>query len=418
MAATFAANAAAIVPAEGPSHQGESRHRTSDERRRQHLQRAEEGFLPGYGLDVGAVVGWAEIPFSLPRPPAVALREYMPGNLIYANGHRFVARRFHRELRDERAEMPYYEVSAERQAVCPSTHGEGSLLGGHVLCAIAVCDADLVHASHISDKSGSAPTITAIWTAPSPPSACRSGGRLTLEHDIPPRESTAASLENSMPANEAEARLRRMLLAAGFGECARGKRIRLNSALGSTTPDVFYCAEDHEPDEGVCIYLDGLSRHIHGNPETAERDRQICAWLRGSGYEVLEIAASELGDEQAMAKHFRRLAGYLGHVSRSGSALHGTSASTSACSSPRSLARREPDGLQPLQRQLNGDLPPRMVLAYQVPIGIVQIGNQVSDFLHQLLLRLGFCHQSGKVRIGDVPDASFIVPRDRGEIRG
>ena len=486
---------------------------------------AAEGFLPGYGLDVGAIVGWAEIPFwrsgamafSLPRPPAVALREYVPGNLIYANGHRFVARRFHRELRDERAEMPYYEVSAERQAVRPSAHGEGSLLGGHVLRAIAVCDADLVHASHISDEeelrfqlgvaiyglelgehsggrafrwgaqavqlrrgvrlrlvnvgtSAAArgdgdlgyPVCTVCGQSVSPlsseaqrrqfaeahaercrkppenigffadvaadalslpncedartaysvlealrigacqvldmhmddlqilvighvdrkpvdallwdpmpggsglldrlcerfedvaraaadvvagcPAVCASscidclqtfrnayyhryldravaaeclnegGGRLTLEHDIPPRQGAATPHENEMPANEAEARLRRMLLTAGFGEGARGERIRLNSALGSTTPDVLYRAEDHDPDEGVCIYLDGLSRHIHGNPETAEQDRQIRAWLRGSGYEVLEIAASELGDEQAMAKHFRRLAGYLGRA--------------------------------------------------------------------------------------------------------
>ena len=33
--------------------------------------------------------------FELPRPPAVALREYVPGNLIYANGHRFVPLFFH-----------------------------------------------------------------------------------------------------------------------------------------------------------------------------------------------------------------------------------------------------------------------------------------------------------------------------------
>ena len=84
---------------------------------------AAEGFLPGYGLEVGAVVGWADIPFwqatatsfSLPRPPATALREYVPGNLIYANGHKFVARRFHREPGQESAEMPFYEVSVEHQ---------------------------------------------------------------------------------------------------------------------------------------------------------------------------------------------------------------------------------------------------------------------------------------------------------------
>ena len=99
--------------------------------------------------------------FSLPRPPATALREYVPGNLIYANGHRFAARRFHRDLGEEHAkrarvasgtEMPFYEVSTEKQAVTPSRHGEGSMLGGHVLRAMAVCDADLIHTSHISDE--------------------------------------------------------------------------------------------------------------------------------------------------------------------------------------------------------------------------------------------------------------------------
>ena len=71
-----------------------------------------------------------------------------------------------------------------------------------------------------------------------------------------------------------------------------------------------YRSEDHGPDEGVCIYLDGLSAHIHGNAETAEKDRIIRTWLRNSGYEVIEIAANELDDENAMVRHFRRLANY------------------------------------------------------------------------------------------------------------
>ncbi len=88
----------------------------------------------------------------------------------------------------------------------------------------------------------------------------------------------------------------------------------------------------------MCIYLDSLSRHIHGNPETAERDRQICAWLCGSGYEVLEVAESELGDEQAMAKHFRRLAGYLGRATCAGGCAriaHGFAASAPRAKGPR-----------------------------------------------------------------------------------
>ena len=75
---------------------------------------------------------------------------------------------------------------------------------------------------------------------------------------------------------------------------------------------MIYRNEDHDSDEGVCIYLDGLSEHLHGNPETAERDGEIRTWLRNRGYEVIEIPANELDDEDAMVRHFRRLASYLG----------------------------------------------------------------------------------------------------------
>ena len=117
------------------------------------------------------MVAWAEIPFwrsramdfSLPRPPSTVLREYVPGNLIYANGHRFVARRFRRDLPGapdrgsqtsggDRADMPFYEVSVERQAVRETRRGETSSLNGTVLQTMAVCDTDLIHTSHISDE--------------------------------------------------------------------------------------------------------------------------------------------------------------------------------------------------------------------------------------------------------------------------
>lgn len=91
-----------------------------------------------------------------------------------------------------------------------------------------------------------------------------------------------------------------------------GEQIRLDRALGTTTPDVIYRAPHHAADEGVCIYLDGLSGHIHGNAATAEQDRQIRAWPRTNGYETIEIVATELHDAAAMTRHFRRLAGYLG----------------------------------------------------------------------------------------------------------
>jgi len=56
------------------------------------------------------------------------------------------------------------------------------------------------------------------------------------------------------------------------------------------------------------VYLDGLSEHIHGNPATRERDRRIREELRARHYDVFEIAASDLDDRDAMARHFFRLA--------------------------------------------------------------------------------------------------------------
>ena len=119
--------------------------------------------------------------------------------------------------------------------------------------------------------------------------------------------------DNGLPVNNAETRLRYLLRAAGFGEGVRGEQVRLNRALGTTTPDAIYRSEDHDPDEGVCIYLDGLSGQIHGDPETAEHDREIRAWLRNGGYDVIEITANELHDEGAMTRHFPQAGTIPGH---------------------------------------------------------------------------------------------------------
>ena len=485
---------------------------------------AAEGFLPGYGLEVGSVLGTAEIPFwrtgamtfALPRPPSVALREYVPGNLIYANGNRFVARRFHRNVDEQSAEMPVFEVVVERQAVKPTNLAAATTgLGTQVLQTISVCDVDLVHQSHISDDEelrfqlpvavfglerqqhnggrafnwGKQPVhlrrgvrfrlvnvgatraiersgrfgypvctvcgqsvsplssdtqhtqfertheercgrrvlpigfyadvvadaltlpgcpdqktaysvlevlrmaaaqvldmtmedlqilvlghvdrseVDAVFWDPMPggsglldqvcgrfseivtaakeivgncPSACETscidclqtfrngfyhkhldrnlalekltawGERLAVAHDIPAKQPSQAPVEGTHPVNEAERRLRHLLLAAGFEEGLRGEQLRLDRAIGTTTPDVLYRTVEHAADEGVCVYLDGLSRHLHGNPETAEHDRRIRDWLRNNGYELIEIAANDLYDEGAMTRHFRKLAGYLG----------------------------------------------------------------------------------------------------------
>ncbi|MCA9311250.1 MAG: DUF1998 domain-containing protein, partial [Phycisphaerales bacterium] len=121
---------------------------------------AAEGFLPGYGLESGSIMATAEMPFGsdgprelfLPRPPSVALREYVPGNLIYSNGQRFVARIFRQSAEEGRSEVINFEVSSEREAVKESTGPAMGGLGSSMLPAISVCDVDLVHRSHISDE--------------------------------------------------------------------------------------------------------------------------------------------------------------------------------------------------------------------------------------------------------------------------
>jgi len=438
--------------------------------------------------------------FTLSRPPSVALREYVPGNLIYANGNRFVARHFHRDVDEDRIKMPVFEVSTERQAVKEIAPGNvSSSLGSAQLRTIAVCDVDLIHQSHISDEEevrfqmgvsvfgleqnqhnggmayrwgerqlhhrrgvhlrlvnvGASRTIAQhgrfgypVCTvcgqsvspkAPEPvgfyadvvadvvslpgckdqataysvlealrfgatrvldmnmndlqilvighvdrdevdgllwdpmpggsglldqlcerfeeiaavarevvedcPSACETscidclqtfrnsyyhkhlnrklalerfiewGAILAKDHAIPALQIQRVPKGDAMPVNLAEAKLRHLLLAAGFGEGVRGEQLHLSRAIGTTTPDVIYRADDQDGDEGICIYLDGMSEHIHGNPRTAEKDRRIREWLRNHEYEVIEIAVNQLDDRGAMTKHFRKLARYLGEKS-------------------------------------------------------------------------------------------------------
>src|SRR5690606_33910737 len=81
---------------------------------------AAEGYLPGYGLEIGSILGTAQMPpmtrgareYPLRRPPAMALREFVPGNLIYANGQRFTPRYFHLDTR----ESVRFRVEAESRS--------------------------------------------------------------------------------------------------------------------------------------------------------------------------------------------------------------------------------------------------------------------------------------------------------------
>lgn len=486
-----------------------------------------EGFLPGYGLERGTILGTAEIPFweskdagelFLPRPPLLALREYVPGNLIYANGHRFVSRRYQLLPAEER-ESAMLEVTVTRSALREVKTGAAASQTSRILQSLPMDDVDLVHISQITDEEdyrfqmgvavlghernrhsggkafawgtqethlikamhlrmanvGSTTEIQrrinfgylicsvcgdsvspmasdaqktsfkaghrercggdskdvaqefalhaevvadtlkfpgfsdqteaysvlesirlaaanriemvpedlqimvigkmdsdeatgclmdpmpggsglleqlvarfqeirdeAINIVKSCPSGCQtsctdclqtyrnsfyhphldrnralqflesSGNQMVFSRSIPAVHYGGTSPEGEKaPVNAAERRLRRMLLAAGFPEATSWQeQLRLGASLGTTTPDAIYRPDDEDL-RPVAIYLDGLSRHIHGNPETAERDRIIRARLREDNWEVIVITAHELHDHAAMSKHFKTLARYL-----------------------------------------------------------------------------------------------------------
>jgi hypothetical protein len=145
------------------------------------------------------------------------------------------------------------------------------------------------------------------------------GGQMLVLHPLPPTHSVVdPKPDGKDPVNQAENRLKQMLAAAGLTggvfqqQIQFNQKIDLGHQIGSTTPDVYFRGDQDDPeDRGMCIYLDGLSEHIHGNSQTATKDREIRDWLRSNGYQVITITYVELSDSNAMRAAFRRLAKYL-----------------------------------------------------------------------------------------------------------
>lgn len=116
---------------------------------------ASEGFLPGYGLDRGSITGTATMPkgipgpseYLLPRPAGMALREYVPGNMIYANGQKFIPRFY----RLEAVDPTVVKLDLAKEAVATAESG-ATAAGGTTMPAIPICDVDLPHEWHIHDE--------------------------------------------------------------------------------------------------------------------------------------------------------------------------------------------------------------------------------------------------------------------------
>jgi hypothetical protein len=134
-------------------------------------------------------------------------------------------------------------------------------------------------------------------------------GTLVFTHDIPSRLPTPAS--EAVPVNDPELTLRAMLERAGLQGYKPQHPIELGLPLGPTVPDFFFESRNPEIYAGLCIYLDGMAGHLHGRPETRQRDREIREELRNQGYEVVEIPFGNLSDPEAMRQHFFKIGRFL-----------------------------------------------------------------------------------------------------------
>ncbi len=126
---------------------------------------------------------------------------------------------------------------------------------------------------------------------------------------LPVQESVVSSTQ---PTNRGEQDLANLLLQAGLPPFEHQHPIDLGRPLGVTTPDLFY--EDLGHSTQLAIYLDGLSKGIHGNKRQQQLDRIIRESLEEEGIDVIEIAASDLDDPEAMKRHLKRISVKLRHA--------------------------------------------------------------------------------------------------------
>lgn len=97
-----------------------------------------------------------------------------------------------------------------------------------------------------------------------------------------------------------------LVLQAGFPEPDREQAIKIGPPYDRTVPDLSY--EDDVAGAKVAIYLDGLSKKIHGSAERQQIDRTIRQQLELDDWEVIEVANDALNDPQALRLAFQRIA--------------------------------------------------------------------------------------------------------------
>ncbi len=120
-----------------------------------------EGFFPGYGVNDGGVMASArrgfaknvgKRAFDLHRGNVVALREFVPGNRLYANNGSFYVSRYHLGT-DESTHLRTLYVNAEKRYVAEknsdTSYGQS---GSEEIDTLPLTDSDLTLSSRITDE--------------------------------------------------------------------------------------------------------------------------------------------------------------------------------------------------------------------------------------------------------------------------
>ena len=124
---------------------------------------ARGGYLPGYATHQGSVTAsagsayattWRRLTFELSRPDTIAIREFVPGNLIYANGGKYKTAWYHLPFGEERIDPDTYIIDIESQRIfdqdrTPDGYAEDSI---RTVSGVPICDAELAFMSHVSDE--------------------------------------------------------------------------------------------------------------------------------------------------------------------------------------------------------------------------------------------------------------------------
>ena len=87
----------------------------------------------------------------------MALREFVPGNLIYANGGRFKTVLYHFPVGERQSEMERYQIDIDHERISEigTTKGAAQYNGGNqhaLLTGLPISDVDLSYVSRISDE--------------------------------------------------------------------------------------------------------------------------------------------------------------------------------------------------------------------------------------------------------------------------